>query len=64
MPEEFLGTELEVYEVEDEAIVKGEPPEKPSVPITPNSGSSGIHISPFFIVIGLLFLISLFRRRR
>ncbi len=64
MPEEFLGTELEVYEVEDEAINKGEPPDKPSIPITPNSGSSGIHISPFFIVVGLLFLVSLFRRRR
>ena len=64
MPEEFLGTELEVYEVEDEAITKGEPPDKPSIVITPDGGSSGIHISPFFIVIGLLFLISLFRRRR
>jgi hypothetical protein len=64
MPEEFLGTELEVYEVEDEAITKGEPPDKPSVVITPNTGSSGIRISPFFIVIALLFLISLFRRRR
>ena len=64
MPEEFLGTELEVYEVEDEAIVKGEPPDKPSVVIKPKSGSSGIRISPFFVVIALLFLISLFRRRR
>jgi len=64
MPEEFLGTELEAYEVEDEAITKGEPPDKPSVIITPSSGSSGIHISPFFIAIALLFLISLFRRRR
>ena len=64
MPEEFMGTELEVYEVEDEAIIKGEPPDKPSVVITPKSGSGGIHISPFFVVIALLFLISLFRRRR
>jgi hypothetical protein len=64
MPEEFLGTELEVYEVDDRAITKGEPPDKSSIVITPDSGSSGIHISPFFIVIGLLFLISLLRRRR
>ncbi len=64
MPEEFLGTELEVYEVEDEALTKGEPPDKPSATITADGGSSGIHISPFFIVIGLLFIISLFRRRR
>jgi hypothetical protein len=64
MPEEFLGTELEVYEVDDEAITKGEPPDKPSTVITPDGGSSGIHISPFFIVIVLLLLISLLRRRR
>ena len=64
MPEEFLGTELEVYEVEDEAVTKGEPPDKPVITITPDGGSSGIHISPFFIVIVLLLLISLLRRRR
>jgi hypothetical protein len=64
MPEEFMGTELEVYEVEDEAITKGEPPDKPTVVITPDGGSSGIHISPFFIVIVLLVLLSLLRRRR
>jgi len=64
MPEEFIGTELEVYEVEDEAVIKGEPPDKPSIVITPKSGSNGIHISPFFVVIALLFLVSLFRRRR
>jgi hypothetical protein len=64
MPDEFLGTELEAYEVDDEAIAKGEPPDKPIIPIKPDGGSSGIHISPFFIVIGLLFLISLLRRRR
>jgi hypothetical protein len=64
MPEDFLGTELQAYEVEDEALIKGEPPDKTSTTITPDSGSNGIHISPFFIVIGLLFLISLFRRRR
>jgi hypothetical protein len=64
MPEEFLGTELEVYEVEDKALAKGEPPDKPSTVVTQDGGNSGIHISPFFIVIALLFLISLFRRRR
>jgi len=64
MPEDFMGGELEVYEVEDEATTKGEPPDGPSVPITPDGGNSGINIWPFFIVIGLLLLISLFRRRR
>src|SRR4030042_892826 len=60
----FRGTELEGYEVDDEAITKGEPPDKPSTVITPDGGSSGIHISPFFIVVVLLLLISLIRRRR
>jgi hypothetical protein len=64
MPEDLVGTELEVYEVEDKAITKGEPPDKPSTVITPEGGSSGIHISPFFIVIVLLLLLSLLRRRR
>jgi hypothetical protein len=64
MPDTVLGTDLQVYEVEDEAITKGEPPDKPSTPITPDGGSSGIHISPFFIVIALLLLLSLLRRRR
>lgn len=64
MPEDFVGTDLLVYEVEDEDITKGEPPDKPSTVITPEGGSSGLHISPFFIVIILLLLISLFRRRR
>jgi hypothetical protein len=64
MPEEFLGTELQVYEVDDKATTKGEPPDKPSTVVTPNGGSNAIHISPFFIVVVLLLLISLFRRRR
>lgn len=64
MPDTMLGTDLQVYEVEDEAITKGEPPDKPSIPITPDGGSSGIRISPFFIVIALLLLLPLLRRRR
>jgi len=64
MPDTVLGTDLQAYEVEDEAITKGESPDKPATTITPDGGSSGIHISPFFIVIGLLLLISLIRRRR
>ena len=64
MPEEFMWAELQVYEVEDKAISKGEPPDKPSTVITPNDGSSGIYVSPFFIVIVLLLLLSLAGRRR
>ena len=62
MPEDFMGTELEVYEVEDKAITKVEPPDKPPVVITPDRGNSRIPI--FFIIIALLVLLSLLRRRR
>ena len=64
MPERFIGAELGVYEVEDKAITEVEPPDKPVTTITPRGGSSGIHISPFFSVIAMMWLLSLFRRRR
>ena len=64
MPERFIGKSLSVYEVKDETIAAAEPPDKTPITITKESGSSGIHISPFFGVIGLMLLLSLFRRRR
>ena len=64
MPERFMGAKLEVYEVENEAITEVEPPDKPSTTVTKSGGSTGIHISPFFSVIAMMWLFSLFRRRR
>ena len=64
MPERFIGESLGTYEVKDEAIAKVEPPDKPSVTATKGGGSSGIHISPFFSVLAMMWLLSLFRRRR
>ena len=64
MPERFMGAKLEVYEVENEAITQVEPPDKPSTKVTKSGGSTGIHISPFFSVIAMMWLLSLFRRRR
>jgi len=64
MPERFIGKNLGVYEVKDEAIAEVEPPDKTPITVTKESGGSGIHISPFFGVIGLMWLLSLFRRRR
>jgi predicted transglutaminase-like cysteine proteinase len=64
MPEEFMGAELMAYEVEDEAITEIKPQDKPSTVITPQGGgSAGIHISPFFSVLAMMWLLSLFRRR-
>lgn len=64
MPERYMGDDLGVYEVEDKAITEVEQPDKPSTTVTPEGGSRGIHISPFFIVIALMWLFPLFRRRR
>jgi len=64
MPERFMGAELGVYKVEDKAITEVEPPDKASTTVAPKSGSRGIHISPFFIVIALMWFFPLFRRRR
>lgn len=64
MPERFIGKSLGVYEVEDEAIAKVEPSDKTQVTVTKEKGSTGIHISPFFSVIAMMWLLSLFRRRR
>jgi predicted transglutaminase-like cysteine proteinase len=64
MPERFIGETLGAYEVEDEAITEVVLPDKPPTKVTPGGGSTGIHISPFFIVIALMWLLPLFRRRR
>jgi len=64
MPERFMGETLKVYEVKNEAIAEVKPPDKPHTTVTKSGGSTGIHISPFFGVIGMMWLLSLFRRRR
>lgn len=65
MPERYIGAELMAYEVADEAITKMEPTGKSPTVITPQGGgSTGIGISPFFGVFGMLWLLSMFRRRR
>ena len=65
MPERYIGAELAVYEVEDEAIAAVEPPDKPTTVVTKaGGGSAGINISSFFGVLAMMWLLSLFRRRR
>jgi len=64
MPDRLMGAQLGVYEVEDKAITEVKPPDKPSAVVTPEGGSRGIHISPFFIIIAFMWLLPLFRRRR
>jgi len=64
MPEKLIGAELMVYEVKDEAITKMEPTGKSPTVITPSGGSPGINISPFFGVLAMMWLLSMFRFRR
>jgi len=52
------------YEVADEAITKMEPTDKSPTVITPSGGGTGINISPFFGVLAMMWLFSMFRRRR
>ena len=65
MPERYIGAELAVFEVGDEAISVMEPPDKPSTVVTNGGGGSGgISISPFFVVLLLMWFLSTLRRRR
>jgi len=64
MPARYMGAELLIYEVEDVAISRMEPGDMTPVVVAPSAGSPGIHISPFFSVLAMMWLLSLFRRRR
>jgi len=64
VPKEFINVELAVYEVSAEAIALVKPSTAPSVAITRTGGGTSFRFPPFISVIGLLWLMSLFRRRR
>ena len=64
MPERYMGVRLVAYEVEDESITQVEPSGKAHAIITSGGAGTGFHISPFFSVLAMMWLLSLFRRRR
>lgn len=64
MPERYMGVQVAAYEVTGEAMAALEPPSKPPAVVTQKGGSAGVQISPFFSVVLLMGLLSLFRRRR
>jgi hypothetical protein len=64
MPERYIGAQLAAYEVEDEATEAAEPPDKPTTVVTKGSGGGGFGIPPFFIVMAMMWLLSLSRRQR
>ena len=65
IPKEFINVKLAAYEISEEAIAPVKPSTAPSVAVT-GTGRKGISFQPFtFIgVIGFLWFLSLFRRRR
>jgi len=64
VPKEFINAELAAYEISAEAIAPLKPPEAPSTAVT-KTGQGGTSLPfPFMGIIGLLWLISLFRRKR
>jgi len=59
---EFINVELAAYEITEEAIAPLQPPTTPPTAITKTGG--GAQPFPFIGIIGFLWLMSLFRRRR
>ncbi|MFC1995421.1 transglutaminase domain-containing protein [Chloroflexota bacterium] len=64
VPKELLNVELAAYEVKAEAIALVKPPDAPPTAIAQTGGGSSSLPFPFFGIMGLLWLLPLFRRRR
>jgi hypothetical protein len=64
VPKEFVNVQLAAYEVTAEAIDLPAPTTEPSVALTQNGGDTSSLPIPFFGIMALLWLMSLFRRRR
>ncbi len=61
---EFIGTEVATYEIGKETVVQTVPATKPSAAVSQTGGGGSSLPFPFFGVIGLLWFMSLFRKRR
>ena len=64
VPKEFINTEMAAYEISEEAIAPTETPTDTLTAVTKSGGGSASFPFPFFGVIGLLWFLSMFRRRR
>jgi transglutaminase-like putative cysteine protease len=64
VPKEFVNEKLAAYEISQEAIAPQEPVPAPPVAVTGNGNGGSSQPFPFIGIIGLLWLIPLFRRRR
>ncbi|MFC1967989.1 hypothetical protein ACFLVX_01185 [Chloroflexota bacterium] len=64
VPDLYKGAKLAAYEISDEELVSGKPPSEPKTAVVKTGGNVPLLTSPFFIVICLMWVISMFRRRR
>ncbi|MFQ6122832.1 MAG: transglutaminase domain-containing protein [Dehalococcoidales bacterium] len=63
VPKEFINVQLAAYEISEEAIAPAKVTKAPVTAVSKGGGSSSLPF-PFFSVFGLLWFLSLFRRRR
>ena len=62
---EFINAQVAVYEIGEEPVEQQGPPPEPATAIAPGTGGSSISApSPFLLVMGFFWVISLVRRRR
>jgi len=64
MPEQFINDRVSAYEITGEIITAPEQHNKLPTVVTQKGGNRGFQISPFFIVLLLMWLIPLFLKRR
>jgi hypothetical protein len=64
VPKEFINVRLAAYEISEEAVVPLQPAPAPATAVAGEGESGSSFPFPFVSVIGLLWLISLFRRKR
>lgn len=64
VPDRYKGAELAAYEISDEALVSGKPPSEPKTAVARTGGNVPLMTAPFFTVICLMWVMSMFRKRR
>ncbi len=64
VPKELINVKLAAYEISEEAIAPAKPTPAPATAVAGTGGGSSSQPFPFISIIGLLWLMSLFRRRR
>lgn len=64
VPKEFVNVELAAYEISQEAVAPSEPNTAPAIAVAGATKGTSFQPFPFISIIGFLWLISLFRRKR